>query len=131
MKIVGKHTFANPKAKVNGEVINYEVREIDVRKVDYTVTTTVGENGEVVMKTNAHKPDFTSATSSWKFTKPWIFQLYLHHNHHREKVEVKSKQLAKTGVENDMSAMLVSTNLLGAAAVLRRKKLTIWNYIRL
>ena len=115
-----KHTFANLKAKVNGEVVNYEVREINVPS-GYTVTTTVGENGEVVL-TNTHKPILPPPPVVEIPPKPWTPTPPPAPQLPPKKVEVKPKQLAKTGVENDMSAMLVSTILLGAAAVLRRKK---------
>ena len=115
-----KHTFANLKAKVNGEVVNYEVREIDVPS-GYTVTTTVGENGEVVL-TNTHKPILPPPPVVEIPPKPWTPTPPPAPQLPPKKVEVKPKQLAKTGVENDMSAMLVSTILRGAAAVLRRKK---------
>lgn len=115
-----KYTFANLKAKENGEVVNYEVREIDVPK-GYTVTTTIGEDGLVVL-TNTHKPILPPPPVVEIPPKPWTPTPPPAPQLPPKKVEVKPKQLAKTGVENDMSAMLVSTILLGAAAVLRRKK---------
>ncbi len=44
-----KHAFANLKAKVNGEVVNYEVHLKSALPGGCNCSTTVGENGEVVL----------------------------------------------------------------------------------